>query len=97
MVKQLRSLELTTWPRDTESETGWHSTADSPDSGDEAINTSTIGSNPLALDDGNSDEFDVLKCAEEFLRTVSPAKGKGAFTGCSFFYSHSDFLAKFHT
>jgi ankyrin repeat protein len=97
MVKQLRSLELTTWPRDTESETGWHSTGDSQDSGDEAINTSTTRSNPLALDDGNIDEFDVLKCAEEFLRTVSPAKGKAAFTGSSFFYSHSDFLATFHT
>lgn len=73
MVKQLRLLDMTTFPRDTENYFGWDSGQDSEDD--------FIALDPLcsAQDDDDAD-YDVLKCAEEFLQTVSPVRGKGAFT-----------------
>ena len=71
LIKQLRLIDMATYPLPTDSDAAWDSWRSSHES-----------ENPdqLSLDD-DGPEYDDLTCAEELVRTVTAVTGKGAFTG----------------
>lgn len=86
MMRQLRLLGMTTYPQDFDRHSpGWGS-GRYLEGSEYDVHDSTHALDPLSLAEDYDDgaDYDVLKCAEEFLQTVSPVNGKGAFTGVVF-------------